>query len=89
MTETERITNEVYERSLLRFGFHKCRTEGCLTMVVDEEFCPRCREELLGQPYPLANVLKKDPGLTVAWLLFAACAVWAVLWLAVWIGGKL
>jgi hypothetical protein len=98
MTETERITNEVYDRyaideeleqALSRIGLHKCRTKGCVKIVVDEGFCPRCCEELYGQPYPLANVFKENPLLTVAWLLFAACAGGLVVWLAVWIGGKL
>ena len=38
-------------------GLQPCRTIGCTTLVLGSEFCPRCEEELTGEPYPLENVL--------------------------------
>lgn len=38
-------------------GLQPCRTIGCTTLVLGSEFCPRCEEEITGEPYPLANVL--------------------------------
>ncbi len=38
-------------------GLQPCRTIGCTTLVLGSEYCPRCEEELTGEPYPLANVL--------------------------------
>jgi hypothetical protein len=63
VTETERIANEVYNR------LHPCWTKGCNTLVAGQTYCPRCKEELDGDPYSLANVL--GTSLYPEWVDFA------------------
>jgi hypothetical protein len=60
MTETERITNAVYERHL-RPPLHCCHTSGCLNLVAGDNYCARCEEEMTGQPYTFANILSEMP----------------------------
>ena len=60
MTETERITNAVYERRL-HSPLHYCYTSGCPNLVAGDDYCARCAEEINGQPYTFAAVLSKMP----------------------------
>ncbi len=60
MTETERITNAVYERHM-RPPLHCCHTSGCLNLVAGDNYCARCEEEMTGQPYTFANILSEMP----------------------------
>jgi hypothetical protein len=60
MTETERITNAVYDRHL-RPPVHRCRTSGCLNLVAGDDYCARCAEEINGQPYTFAEILSEMP----------------------------
>ena len=59
MTETERITNAVYERHQ-RPPLHRCHTSGCLNIVAGDDYCARCAEEIDGQPYPFAEHPQRD-----------------------------
>ena len=58
MTETERITNAVYDRHL-RPPLHYCHTSGCPNLVAGDDYCARCAEEINGQPYTFAGVLER------------------------------
>ncbi len=60
VTETERITNAVYERHQ-RPPLHYCYTSGCPNLVAGDDYCARCAEEINGQPYPFANILSEMP----------------------------
>ena len=60
MTETERITNAVYDRHM-RPPLHYCHTAGCPNIVAGDNYCARCEEEMTGQPYTFANVLGEMP----------------------------
>lgn len=60
MTETERITNAVYERRYCP-PLHYCHTSGCPNLVAGDDYCARCAEEINGQPYTFAAVLSKFP----------------------------
>ncbi len=46
--------------NLALHGLQPCRTIGCTTLVLGSEYCPRCEEEINGEPYPLANVLRGE-----------------------------
>ena len=49
---------ELAEQNLrLAQGLAFCATEGCTTLVAGSTYCPRCEEEINGEPYPLCNVL--------------------------------
>ena len=75
MTETERITNAVYDRHL-RPPLHYCHTCGCPNLVAGDDYCARCAEEINGQPYTFAAVLSEFP--KWAQRLFWTAAVAAV-----------
>ncbi len=60
MTETERITNAVYDRHL-HSPLHRCHTAGCPNIVAGDDYCARCAEEIDGQPYTFAGVLSEFP----------------------------
>ena len=60
MTETERITNAVYDRHQ-RPPLHYCYTSGCPNLVAGDDYCARCAEEINGQPYTFANILSEMP----------------------------
>lgn len=66
MTETERITDEVWMRNGLKF----CATEGCSSMVAGCDYCAQCREvELTEQEaYPFADLLLLPTLKKVAWV---------------------
>jgi hypothetical protein len=74
VTETERIANEVYNRYS---RLHRCWTKGCNTLVSGQAFCPRCKEELDGEPYSLANVLRTSRA--AEWVCCALLAIEIVL----------
>ena len=60
MTETERITNAVYERHM-RPPLHYCHTSGCPNLVAGDDYCARCSEEINGQPCTFAEILSEMP----------------------------
>ncbi len=70
MTETERITNAVYERHL-RPPLHYCHTSGCLNIVAGDDYCSRCSEEMNGQPSTFAEILSEMPK-WAHWLFWTA-----------------
>ena len=70
MTETERITNAVYDRHM-RPPLHYCHTAGCPNIVAGDNYCARCEEEMTGQPYTFANVLGEMPR-WAHWLFWTA-----------------
>ena len=44
------------QHELAMQGFHKCETDGCPTMVIGSDFCPRCEEDNQ-QGYIFGNLL--------------------------------
>ena len=80
MTETERITNAVYERHM-RPPLHYCHTSGCPNLVAGDDYCARCAEEINGQPYPFANILSEMPerARRLFWTAVVAAACFALL----------
>jgi hypothetical protein len=60
VTETERITNAVYERRYCP-PLHYCHASGCPNLVAGDNYCARCEEEMTDQPYTFANVLGEMP----------------------------
>ena len=84
MTETERITNAVYERRL-HSPLHYCYTSGCPNLVAGDDYCARCAEEINGQPYPFANILSEMPKWAhwLFWTAVLAVASFALLVLSI------
>ena len=70
MTETERITNAVYERHM-RPPLHYCHTSGCPNLVAGDDYCARCSEEINGQPCTFAEILSEMPK-WAHWLFWTA-----------------
>ena len=77
VTETERITNAVYDRRMQPRPLHRCHTYGCLNLVAGDDYCARCAEEMSGQPCTFAGVLNEMPKwahrLFLAAVVAAAC----------------
>ena len=61
MTETERITNAVYDRRMQPRPLHRCHTYGCLNLVAGDDYCARCAEEMSGQPCTFADIFEAMP----------------------------
>ena len=70
MTETERITNAVYDRRL-HSPLHRCHTAGCPNIVAGDDYCARCAEEINGQPCTFAEILSEMPK-WAHWLFWTA-----------------
>ena len=63
-------------------GFHECHTIGCRTMVAGQDFCPRCQEEMDGEPYSLADVLNEAPKVNYTILVCVGALIFALItWL--------
>ena len=80
MTETERITNAVYERHM-RPPLHYCHTSGCPNLVAGDDYCARCSEEINGQPCTFAEILSEMPkwARVLFWTVAAAAVVISIL----------
>jgi hypothetical protein len=58
MTDTERITNEIYERHAKQKNrLTRCATIGCRNLVAGSKYCSRCEEEIAGQSCSFLDLL--------------------------------